>query len=124
MSTKTRKQRRATKRGVPCYLFVVPAAKLSQLQLTLETMPLCAHGRVFVFADSPAAVPVVGAPARFCVTVHSSERVAEAVNAWAAEMLCGSPSRIIACIDEQPAVAEELKQQSRFEGVELEFAAI
>ncbi|MGO1434808.1 MAG: hypothetical protein ACTJFR_04275 [Canibacter sp.] len=88
MTVQTRRFRRARTRNLPTYLFVAHVDDLDDVQLTCQTLPICAHGRLFIVA--PDGMPNVAVPPRLSVTVLPSYDSAErAVDAWMTEMMTG-----------------------------------
>lgn len=88
MTIQTRRFRRARTRNLPTYLFVAHADDLNDVQLTCQTLPICAHGRLFIVA--PDGLPNVSVPPRLSVTVLPTLEAAErAVSAWMSEMMTG-----------------------------------
>lgn len=95
MTASLRRLRRVRTRAIPSYLVVAQSSELDDLKLTLDLLPICAHGRVIVVAEPGETVPLLRLPARMNVTVRTrrdgeaaAEAAAPTVNAWASEMLC------------------------------------
>lgn len=95
MTASIRRLRRVRTRAIPSYLVVAQSSDLDDLRLTLEMLPICAHGRVIVVAEPGESVPMLGLPARMSVTVRVRGEGQDAVSvarqsvqAWASEMLC------------------------------------
>lgn len=95
MTISLRRIRRARTRAIPCYLVVAMSRDLSDVQLTLQMLPICAHGRVIAIAEGDEQVAALDLPPRLGVTVLRVPRGASparaasaAVEAWASEMLC------------------------------------
>lgn len=88
MTVQTRRFRRERTRNLPTYLFVAHADDLDDILLTCQTLPICAHGRLFLVA--PDGVPDLTLPPRLSVTVLPSFAAVErAVEAWLSEMMTG-----------------------------------
>lgn len=99
MTISSRRLRRAVTRAIPSYLVVATSRDLDDVRLTLQMLPICAHGRVLVLAGPDEQVPALELPPRLGATVlrapegvapHETARAA--VEAWASEMLCDSES--------------------------------
>jgi hypothetical protein len=86
MAVHSRRIRRARARTMPTYMVVAHAMDLVDVEHTLEAMPLCAHGVLFVVSDD-LQVAQVKVPPRFSVTVLPSYSALErAADAWLTEM--------------------------------------
>jgi len=104
MSTQTtgsrRAARRASRRPQAQYLLTADEHSLTELELSLAALPLCAVGRVFIEVPSATEISVITAPPRMTVTWLTRARgqnaaarpagvlLAAAASAWADEMLC------------------------------------
>lgn len=95
MTISSRRLRRAAVRAIPSYLVVATSADLADVRLTLQTLPICAHGRVLIVAAPDDEVPSLELPPRIGATVlrapqgvAAHEAARRAVEAWASEMLC------------------------------------
>ena len=95
MTASVRRLRRVRTRAIPSYLVVAQSADLADLRLTLEMLPICAHGRVVVVAEPGEQIAPLSLPARMSVTVRARREGQDAaaaalqsVHAWASEMLC------------------------------------
>lgn len=100
----TRAARRASRRPQLQYLLTADENSLTELEVVLSTLPLCAVGRVFIEVPGPDDISVVTAPPRMTVTwlprsrragaigsgrrCASGEALTRAAVAWADEMLC------------------------------------
>ena len=88
MTVQTRRSRRARARAIPAYLFMAHIDDLNDVQLSCQSLPICAHGRLFIIA--PEGAPTITVPPRFSVTVLPSyEAAARAADAWMTEMMTG-----------------------------------
>lgn len=101
MTISSRRLRRAVTRAIPAYLVVATSRDLDDVRLTLQMLPICAHGRVFILAAPGDEVPTLELPPRLGATVlrtplgaHPHEAAQAAVEAWASEMLCESDSSV------------------------------
>lgn len=99
--------RRAPKETQYQYLLTADETSLAELEAMIQTLPICARGRVFVEVESPEDVSVLDVPTRMTVTwltrsnrsgapgscrsCAPGEAVARAVTAWSNEMLCDLP---------------------------------
>lgn len=97
-----RAARRASRRPQVQHLITADERSLTDLELMLATLPLCAVGRVFIEVPDGADVGVITAPPRMTVTWlprarrgnvprPAGELLARAAIAWADEMLCDEP---------------------------------
>lgn len=102
-TSSTRAQRRAARRRSH-HLVTADEHSLTELEVFLATLPLCASGRVFIEVADKSDIGVVDAPGRMTVTwlargsrsgapgtgrsCAPGEALARATNAWADEMLC------------------------------------
>lgn len=98
-----RAERRAARRRSH-HLVTADESSLTELELFLATLPLCASGRIFIEVPDASDVGVISAPGRMTVTwlVRSQrtgapgsgrscapgQALARATCAWADEMLC------------------------------------
>lgn len=96
MTASLRRLRRVRTRAIPSYLVVARSTDLDDLRLTLDLLPICAHGRVIVVAEPGEIVAPLNLPSRMSVTVRTLRAGQDAVSAaqqsvhaWASEMLCG-----------------------------------
>lgn len=99
----TRAERRAARRRAH-HLVTADEHSLTELEVFLTTLPLCASGRIFIEVADASQVGVIEAPGRMTVTwLARSQRsgapgtgracapgqaLARATCAWADEMLC------------------------------------
>lgn len=99
----TRAARRAARRRSH-HLVTADENSLTELEVFLTTLPLCASGRIFIEVPEASDIRVIDAPGRMTVTwLARSQRsglpgtgrscapgqaLARATNAWADEMLC------------------------------------
>ncbi|MDT0156837.1 SIP domain-containing protein [Microbacterium sp. ARD32] len=98
-SAGARAARRASRRPRVQHLITADEHSLTDLQILLTTLPLCAVGRVFIEVPDADHIGTVSAPARMTVTWLPRKRrdgvrraagvaLTRAAVAWADEMLC------------------------------------
>ncbi len=104
MATPLRRATRNRALNLPHYLIVGDQASLTEIELGIATLPLCARGRVFVEAETSAQIVPLNVPPRMAVvwliregSIAMSEpgdRAARAAEAWASEMICDDSSNV------------------------------
>lgn len=99
----TRAERRAARRRAH-HLVTADEQSLTELEVFLATLPLCASGRIFIEVPTVADIGVIEAPGRMTVTWLAREQrsgapgsgrscapgeaLSRATCAWADEMMC------------------------------------
>ncbi|MFC4223075.1 SIP domain-containing protein [Lysinibacter cavernae] len=98
MTTPIRRAHRTRVLDLPHYLIAGDESSLSEVELGIATLPLCAKGRIFVEVESADQIVLLDAPPRMVVSwfVRESasgalslpgEKISRAAAAWASEML-------------------------------------